>query len=252
LEDELSRVEHLSETVTLYHGDCMDIIPTLSPMDHVICDPPYEKEAHRKDRRIMQKSGLVASPLSFDRIENRDIIASQCTRISKGWFLAFCQAEGVAPWRDSIENAGAKYKAPMIWVKPDGMPQFNGQGPGMGFESMVLAWCGDGVSKWNGGGRHGVFIVPKGNNNGLHETQKPVKLMREIVSLFTNPNEIICDPFMGSGTTGYAAIRLGRGFVGIEKDEKYFDVSVDRLSEALKQEDLFAERRKPEKQDSFL
>jgi site-specific DNA-methyltransferase (adenine-specific) len=232
----MSRIEHLAEGVTLHCADCQQVMVDLLEVDHVIGDPPYEKEAHRKDRRVMRKDGLVAGALTFDRIaeDARTDVALQSVRISRGWVIFFCQAEGVAPWRDALEAAGAKYKAPMIWVKPDGMPQFNGQGPGMGFESMVAAWAGQGHSKWNGGGQHGVFTYPKGEGvPNIHETQKPLRLMSKLVSLFTQPGDLILDPYMGSGTTGVAAVKNGRRFLGIEKNEKYFDGACRRIEEAL-------------------
>jgi DNA modification methylase len=68
--------------------------------------------------------------------------------------------------------------------------------------------------------------------------------MMELVALFSNPGEIICDPFMGTGTTGEACIRLGRKFIGIEKDERWFTSSCKRLENALKQADLFVEHPK--------
>lgn len=146
--------EEIIGNCRLILGDCLEVMRTIGKVDHIIADPPYEKEAHRKDRRVMKKDGLVAGVLSFDAITEsiRDEVCRIGTEISDGWMVFFCQAEAVAPWRDSIEAAGARYKAPMIWVKPDGMPQFNGQGPGMGYESMVSAWTSQGHSKWNGGG----------------------------------------------------------------------------------------------------
>jgi DNA modification methylase len=252
----MSRIEHIAEGVTLYLGDCREILPWVYRADHVITDPPYEKEAHRADRRVMRRDGLVAGALTFAQIddETRRKVTRELVRIGNGWIIAFCQAEGVAPWRDAIEAAGAKYKSPMIWVKPDGMPQFNGQGPGMGFESMVSAWSGKGHSRWNGGGRHGVFVVPKGEGGGQkneHETQKPVRLMSELVQLFSNPGETILDPFMGSGTTGVAAVQLGRRFIGVEREPRYFEIAKRRLFGALKQADLFVAKPPPAKQESL-
>lgn len=248
------RKEILAEGVEVYLGDCREVLPSIRA-DHVIGDPPYEKEAHRKDRRVMRRDGLVAGALSFDaiatdeRLEVSRLSAAACD----GWMIFFCQAEGVAPWRDAIELAGAKYKAPMVWIKPDGMPQFNGQGPGMGFESIVAAWAGRGHSRWNGGGSHGVFVFPKGEGVApVHETQKPVRLMGRLVSLFTMQGETVCDPFMGSATTGVACIRAGRKFIGIEKDERYFDVACKRLSATLNQPDMFLEaKQKPKQEDIF-
>ena len=226
----------------LYLGDCLEILPTITAVDHIICDPPYEKEAHRKDRRVMRRDGLVAGPLSFGRLteRQRDDLPKFANDRCGGWFIVFCQAEAVALWRDSLESAGLKYKAPMIWVKPDGMPQFNGQGPGMGYESMIAAWCGGSYSRWNGGGKHGVFIIPKGEGApAAHETQKPVRLMAKIVELFTAPGSVVLDPFMGSGTTGVACVNLGRKFIGIELDERYFQIACERIERAYAQPRLF-------------
>lgn len=247
--------EEIIGNCRLILGDCLEAMRTIGKVDHIIADPPYEKEAHRKDRRVMKKDGLVAGVLSFDAITEsiRDEVCRIGTEISDGWMVFFCQAEAVAPWRDSIEAAGARYKAPMIWVKPDGMPQFNGQGPGMGYESMVSAWTSQGHSKWNGGGRHGVFIYPKGESEkNLHETQKPVRLMCELVRLFTNKDEMVLDCFMGSGTTGVACVKLGRKFIGIERDQRYFDVACKRIEDTYRQPDFLLEELPKFKQDKLL
>jgi site-specific DNA-methyltransferase (adenine-specific) len=239
---------------TLYQGDCIEIMPTLGIVNHVITDPPYEKEAHNPNRRIQRREGMVAGALEFGQITEatRANIAFGCANHCDGWFIAFCQAEGVAPWRDSIEAAGAKYKSPMIWVKPDGMPKFNGQGPGMGYESMVSAWCGNGVAKWNGGGRHGVFTFPKGEGIlAQHQTQKPIRLMAQLVRLFSNQGHTILDPFMGSGTTGVACAKLGRKFIGIESEPKYFDIACERIQKAYDQPDLFIEQPKKATQEKM-
>jgi DNA modification methylase len=251
----MSRIEQLAEGVTLYLGDCREILPTLGKVDAVVTDPPYEADAHRKDRKITGKNrGTIATAFSFGSIDNiRDDIAAKMVAACEGWVLAFCMAEGIAPWRDAFEAAGAKYKRAMIWIKPDAMPQFNGQGPAAGFESIVSVWCGSGYSRWNGGGRVGTFTHNK-NTGGKHEheTQKPVPLMAELVELFTNRGDLVCDPFMGSATTGVAAIKLGRRFVGIELEERYFDLSCRRIQAALDAPDMFVEAPKPAKQEAML
>jgi site-specific DNA-methyltransferase (adenine-specific) len=73
---------------------------------------------------------------------------------------------------------------------------------------------------------------------GDHETQKPIDLMVELVRLFTDPGDLILDPFAGSGTTGVAAIRLGRRFIGWERDPKYHAIAVKRLTAAREQLEL--------------
>lgn len=138
-------------------------------------------------------------------------------------------------------------------IKPDGMPQFCGDGPGMGYESLVSAWAGGGRSKWNGGGRHRTFIFPKGEGlKPVHETQKPIKLMSELVHLFTNSGDVVLDSYMGSGTTGVACARLGRKFIGIELDPDYFEIACKRIEDAYKQPDLFIEQPKQFKQENMF
>ena len=228
---------------TLYQGDCLDVMAGLGPVDHVLADPPYEAQAHKKDRRTQRslKTGEDAS-LDFAAIteDGRRDAARLACGLAQGWALFFCQAEAVGAWRDAVEAAGAKYKRPLIWVKPDSSPQFNGQMPAIGFESMVLAWCGPGCSRWNGRGRRGVFTHPVNTNrHGGHPTEKPVPLMAELVALFTDPGQSVLDPFMGSGTTGVACARAGRPFIGIESKAEYFDLACERIEKAAAQGDLF-------------
>jgi len=155
----------------------------------------------------------------------------------------FCTAEGVKMWADEINVSPIKYKRACVWVKPDSLPQLNGQGPAAGFEMFVVGWNGSGRAKWNAGGKRGVYThcVTGPARHGGHPTEKPVSLMRELLGDFTNAGETILDPFMGSGTTGVAALQMGRKFIGIELNEAYFDIACKRIEEAWKQPRLFAE-----------
>ena len=245
------RVEHIGDA-TLYLGDCLEILPTLGRVDHVIADPPYEAEAHTPVCRTHSsiKTG-IAAVLGFDAItpEQRNALPAFCADRVAGWSIVFCQVEAVPAWRDAIEAVDGKYKRAMAWVKPDASPQFNGQGPAQGFECAVAAWWGDGFARWNAGGKRGVdtHCVNGSARHGTHPTEKPVSLMRELLGDFTNAGQTICDPFMGSGTTGVAALQLGRKFIGVEIDPGYFDIACKRIEEAWKQPRLFEEpRKKPE------
>lgn len=242
---------------TLYLGNCLDVLPSLPTVDAVITDPPYEAEAHNMARRQLtrgQDGGRRRSvgnfPIDFERMDDllRGQVAQACQAVCCGWGIYFCQIEAVYLWRSAMEAAGAKYKRAGIWLKPDGAPQFTGDRPGMGFESIVCTWHGDGRSKWNGGGgRHGVWKFTKhdrgyghGQAKNEHPTQKPLALMEALVADFTPAASVVLDPFMGSGTTGVACVSTGREFIGVEKDVKYFDVACRRIDDALRQKRMFS------------
>ena len=85
-----------------------------------------------------------------------------------------------------------------------------------------------------------------------HPTQKPLDVMKWCIERLPSGCSTILDPFMGSGTTGVACVKLGRKFIGIEIEPKYFDIACKRISEALKQPDFFVEKPKPAKQEALL
>lgn len=230
-------------------GDCLEVLPLLGKVDAVVTDPPYEAVMQNKWgvlSRQAPSSHVRHEALGFAAIDEvRKGVAEAVKLACSGWGIFFCMAEGVRAWRDEIEASGAKYKRAMVWIKPDAMPQFNGQGPSVGHEMMVSAWYGPGHSRWNGGGKPGTFIYNKNTpGGGEHPTQKPVPLLSEIVHLFSFQGDLVCDPFMGSGTTGVACVKLGRRFIGIEIDEGYFDIACRRIREAYAQPDMLVEAQK--------
>lgn len=227
---------------TLFLGDCREILPTLGRVDAVVTDPPYEDELHAAIGRFRRNDGReMIKSFGFDGINaSRADVAQAIANISNGWALIFCLAEGVRQWRDDLQAAKAKYDTCLAWVKPDSMPRINGQGAARGFECIVTAWCGAGYRSWNGGGKRGVFTYGcNSHREGVHPTEKPVALMTELLALYSDPGKTILDPFMGSGTTGVACMRLGRKFIGIEIVPKYFDIACRRVEEAQRQADLF-------------
>jgi site-specific DNA-methyltransferase (adenine-specific) len=243
---------------TLYLGDCRDILPTLPAVDAVITDPPYEEEAHGAGRRLLGRTDELAdsrireieeAPLDFDAMDDelRAFMARWAATNCRGWMLAFCQAEAVATWRSAMELAGMKWRRAMVWVKPDSSPQLSGDRPAQGYESIAAAWCGEGRSEWNGGGKRGVFTYGKhdpgmghGGGRNEHPTQKPAVLMKDLVSLFTLPGQTVLDMCMGSGTTGIACHDLGRPFIGIEKKPHHFATACRRIEDAQRQARMFA------------
>lgn len=230
--------------ITIYHGDCRDVLPTLERVDHVITDPPYSEHVHARvmsgGQAIRAATGFDCDyarsvALGFDAVtpELRAAVSEGCAALAKRWVLIFSDVEGAAPWRTACVDAGLDYVRTGAWVKLNGAPQFTGDRPAPGFEAVTICHQ-PGKKAWNGGGKQGVWTHPielnrGGDNPRLHTTQKPLPLMRELVTLFTDPGDLVLDPFMGSGTTLVAAQLEGRRAIGIELEERYCEIAAKRL-----------------------
>jgi len=133
----------------------------------------------------------------------------------------------------------------LVWDKRKGFTRND-------FADCELAWTNKGgVARlinhyWNGMMRDSERGIPR-----VHPTQKPIAVMEWVLREVTEDGQVILDPFMGSGTTGVAAVKLGRKFIGIEIEPKYFDIACRRISDALKQPDMFIERPAPVKQEAL-
>lgn len=203
------RVERIGDCV-LYQADCMDVLPTLERVDAVVTDPPYGINVQSKRR-------------------GRNV---------ESWDANTCQAEvdlciGLSD--EAIVFGGNYYTLPptRCWLLWDKMIS-----PGLNLAHAEMAWTNldrQGVRikrhLWSGPFREGSEA-----RNG-HPTQKPIDVMRWAVG-FTR-GLLVLDPFMGSGTTGVACVQLGRKFIGIEREPKYFDIACDRIAKAVAQGRLF-------------
>lgn len=246
--------------VTIYHGDCREVLPTLEPVDHVITDPPYARDVYvrlsQPNTKVGSgtpgrlkvpkgKSGINMNHLkdggSMMRLAAGDIgaidpiladVTREIGRLAKRWALVFSDVETCFRWKAELEAAGMRYVRTGAWVKPDAMPQMSGDRPAVGFEPATITHA-QGPMRWNGGGRQAIWThyIAKGNSRPDHPCPKPESLMLELVELFSDQDETILDPFMGSGTTLVAAKRLGRKAIGIEREEKYCEIAAKRLSQ---------------------
>ena len=209
----------------LYLGDCMDILPTLPRVDACITDPPY---------------GLA------EKLKG-GTWGEQFDGVSKVW-----DAKPWKPTTDFLASAetfiiwGGNYFAlppSRCWLVHDKTLR------GMTFADAELAW-----TNMDKNVRVLSYLVPRGflGEAREHPTQKPLALMRWCIDKCKPDPKTILDPFMGSGTTGVAAVQLGRKFIGIEREPKYFDIACKRIEQAYAQGQLF-EPEKPKKvQESLI
>ena len=245
------RKETLAEDIELYLGDCREVLPTLGRVSATITDPPYsfQTQTGARTRNDNKHAGDVLVPFSvtFDDLKER---LDLCGSITDRWMVASVDwRHGISLEATPPENC--KFVRAGAWVKSNSAPQFTGDRPAPGWEFVACLHSSSGKMRWNGGGKRGVWHTSIENQNG-HPTPKPVHLMVEWVEDFTDRGETILDPFMGSGTTGVACVKLGRKFIGIEIEPKYFDIACKRISDALKQPDFCVEKPKPAKQEALL
>lgn len=240
-------------------GDCLDPVTGLASLadksvDHVITDPPYDEQTHSRGGSVMRHDGgPEIAKIPFAPLSDVRPVAAQIARVTKRWVLVFCAVRQIEDWARAFEAEGWRVPRVMCWVKPDASPQFSGDRPGHGFESIVLAHP-VGRTRWNGGGRKGVYECLRIDRESgfLHPTQKPLGLLEALVADFTDPGELVLDPFAGSGTALVAAKRLGRRAVGFERDAAFHAVAAKRLASAREQRQLFAERGPEPKQADLL
>lgn len=236
----MTRVERLSDDVTLYQGDCREILPTLGRFDAVVTDPPYGiNVANLMAKQSGTKYGNAAAAKSHYDASDWDIVPPDAELLDACIHSAEC----------AVIFGGNYFDMPparcwLIWDKQNG---------GNAFADAEMAWTN--IDKpvrlkrhmWNGMLRKG------GEAREGHPTQKPVEVMKWCIEQLPTTANTIIDPFMGSGTTGVAAVKLGRQFTGIELEPKYFDIACRRISEAMKQPDMFIQQPKTKaKQEALI
>ena len=214
---------------TLYLGDCLEVMAELGPVDAVVTDPPYGiGEAAGKNH----SRGKLAKVTKFEfmKWDNQPASAEQVE--------AMRRAGG-----DQIIFGGNFFNLPpascwLVWDKENGANDF---------ADCELAWTNLSMSvrrlkfKWAGMLQEDM----KSKERREHPTQKPIPVMEWCLG-FIPDAQIILDPFMGSGTTGVACANLGRKFIGIEIEPKYFDIACRRIELAASQVRMEFDKPKPE------
>jgi DNA modification methylase len=219
------RKEVLAEGIEMYLGDCREILPTLGIIDAIVTDPPYGIDIARRGTVGTSKAAKV-----------RDYGASDWDREPPpAWLIAMLRDIS----RYQIIFGGNFYHLPptpcwLVWDKKN-----TGD-----FADCELAWTN--LNKavrriewlWNG-------MIRKGSDVREHPTQKPLGVMAWALDQLPDDVLTVCDPFVGSGTTGVAAIQKGVHFIGIEREPAYFEAACARLSGALAAPKLFTDAPVP-------
>jgi site-specific DNA-methyltransferase (adenine-specific) len=236
------RVETLAEGVTCILGDCREILPTLGKVDAVVTDPPYGIAGGSGTigaRRGAQKANYNGAPDTIEQVRdiyvpaiNAAIDIADVVALTPGTPHAF-EYPKPTDIGALLQPASAGMSK---WGRATWQPVlFYGRDPFVGLTIKPLTFTSNGQFYKCG-----------------HPCPKPDDVMRWLVERTSKPGQVICDPFMGSGTTGVAAVKMGRQFIGIEIEPQFFDIACARILEATKQTDMFIEKPKPPKQEAFF
>jgi site-specific DNA-methyltransferase (adenine-specific) len=214
---------------TLYLGDCREILPLLPKVDAVVTDPPYGIGLDVDGERFSGGSASNRTRRGGKRYEE-SIVGDAVPFDPRVCLLGSEQI--IWGWNNYPDKLPAG--TCLVWIKRN--------------DYAFGSFLSDAETAWHSKG-HGVYCFRDLSNNAIanereHPTQKPVQLMRWCVERVRG--HVILDPFMGSGTTGVACVKLGRKFIGIEIDPAYFDVACRRIEQACSQPDLFVSEPKAE------
>lgn len=205
----------------IYCGDCADILPQIEKVDLILTDPPYgigidgQKQSLNKNPKHNRK---FHESLGWDgEIPGRFIFEA-----------IFHKADHHIIWGGNyfVDRFREGNKGWLYWDKGQrGLTMSDGELAYTSFKSPLRAVT--------------INRAEIARDGAEHPTQKPVKLMEWCISKCPVEPSVICDPFMGSGSTGVAAVRMGKRFIGIERERKYFDIACERIEAAQRQEDMF-------------
>lgn len=226
---------------TIYNGDCFSemqkLIDSGVKVDAIICDPPYNIDIADWDSNFDIERALELCKKLIK--ENGNII------IFQGW-SEVCQTKLIMDKLFSIQNwivwdriKGRGAKKNFVSTREDILWYCNGDNPTYHKVYSNIEKKTAGMGTKNGENTRALTnvwydispIVPWSDEKTEHPSQKPVELMERCINIWTNPNDTVLDFTMGTGTTGRAALNLGRKFIGIERDTKWFNIAKERLSE---------------------
>lgn len=238
------RVEQIGDA-TLYLGDCRDVMASLhaESVDMIWTDPPYGHGNHDGDfnARLNEHRGIESQPIANDGADDMRVVvdamlteAARLLRADCCCCCCCCCGGGPRPtfaWvADRMDRAGLSFFHSVIWDKVN---------PGLGWryrrrhEMVMVAHRAGGKLLWADDKRavpNIYAMMPPRDRQ--HPNEKPLALVKHFIELHSQPGHLVLDPFMGSGTTGVAAVTTGRKFIGIELDPVHFETAVARLRAA--------------------
>jgi site-specific DNA-methyltransferase (adenine-specific) len=212
--------------ITIYHGDCREVLPSVPACQLVLTDPPYN-EVNRESAGLRNLDRGSADSLPIEIPSLADLLAESCL----GSLYVWCGTEQVSEWKRMFVALGWSVRQ-CIWRKSNPSPM-NGEHIWLSaFENCIFAKRSGAI--FNAFCAPPIWDGPTEPDSG-HPCAKPIWLFSALIKASTNEGQAVLDPFMGSGTTLRAAKDLGRKAIGIEIEEKYCEIAAKRLSQEVLQ-----------------
>lgn len=215
-------------------GDCLERMKEIpdGSVDMVLTDPPYNI-ARKNNFHTMGRSGIDFGEWDkgFDLFSYIDIVVKKLNK--NGSFVVFNAWRNLGAIAEYAESVGLDTKDMLRLEKTNPMPRNRDRRYITDYECAI--WFVKKGAKWTFNRQDEKYQRPKfvhSIDKGFHPTQKSLGLMKELVLIHSNEGDTVLDPFMGSGTTGVAAVNLNRKFIGIELDPEYFAIAEKRISAA--------------------
>jgi DNA modification methylase len=240
----VSRVEHIGRA-TLYLGDALRVLPTIGGANMVCTDPPYLVSKGGFAANLQLEGGFGGWMKDYGNqgdivecaIEFSDwmpLVFAALSEQAHAYFMS--NGRNVKAMQTAAEEAKFRFHTLLVWDKRAALPNKYYQNV---TEFGLFMFKGKARTINDPASKNLVSIFQR--DESPHPTEKPVELMRFWIGNSSKAGDVVLDPFMGSGTTGVAALQTGRSFVGIEQDERWFDIACKRIEDAQRQGDMFIE-----------
>lgn len=224
--------------ITIYHGDCREVLPVVGPCDHIVTDPPFSARTHAgHDASALGDLGQGNDGAARKRLgyapwlpeDVRWYVKMACAA-TDGWIVTMTDHTLAPVFDEALNDAGRYVFAPLPFFAPGSTVRLSGDGP-CSWTTWIIVARTAALRRW--GTLPGGYVAGRGWGNRERMGGKPLPLMQAILGHYSRRADLVVDPFMGAGTTLVAAKNLSRRAIGIEREEACCEVAAQRLSQEV-------------------
>jgi len=214
--------------------DSFEMMRTWPSADVTITDPPYSEHVQRNlcSGSLVGTKAVPKYELGFAPLTDEDRAwVGDALSFTRRWVITFCELEAFGIYKAMYPE---EYVRGCVWYKKNAMGQLSADRPATAYEGITCLHGSGEKKRWNGRGSYGIWSCSgtRGKRD-RHDNEKPIDLCLKLVALFSDRGETVFDPFCGSAAIGEACVRLGRNYIGLDKDPYWVSMSTARLAAPL-------------------